>query len=131
MTTVATPAAGGPTGFDSDGVNARRTPEFSGRLRFEVVPATVPARRLLRRAHPPRQRGQARCCACARIFATTLEDGRRTPAALRAFARELPAQRSAVLAEYSGVWRELASWALEAVVTSERNETISARLHAR
>ena len=130
VTTVATPAAGGPTGFDSDGVNARRTPEFSGRVRFEVVPATVrPGDSFVVRIHLSNE--GKRLLRVRSIFATTLEDGRRTPAALRAFARELPAQRSAVLAEYSGVWRELSSWALEAVVTSERNETISARLHAR
>ena len=65
------------------------------------------------------------------IFATTIEDGRRVPAALRAFDRELASQRSGVLAEYSGVWKDVSSWALETVVTSERNETITARLRSR
>jgi hypothetical protein len=50
---------------------------------------------------------------------------------VRALDREAPAQRSSVLAEYSGVWRDVSSWSLETVVTSERNETITARLRSR
>jgi hypothetical protein len=129
-TTIATPAAGGPAGFDSDGVKAQRTPEFSGRLRFEVVPPTVhPGDSFLVRIHLSNE--GKRTLRVRSVFATPIEDGRRVPAGLRQYERELPAQRSGVLAEYSGVWRDVSSWALETVVTSERNETITARLRSR
>jgi hypothetical protein len=34
------------------------------------------------------------------------------------------------VAEYSGVWSGAASWALEAVVTADREERITSRLRA-
>ncbi len=57
-------------------------------------------------------------------------DGRRDPAAVKPLQREVAAQSRALVAEYSGVWSEAQSWALEAVVTAERNETVKSRLRA-
>jgi serine/threonine protein kinase/tetratricopeptide (TPR) repeat protein len=129
-TSIATPAAGGPTGFDSDGVNARRPPQFSGRLRFEVVPATVhPGDAFVVRVHLANEGRHT--LRVRSIAVATMTDGQRAPAAVRGLERELAAQRSGVVGEYSGVWRDVGSWALDAVVTSDRNETISARLRAR
>ena len=90
-TTIATPAAsGGPAGFDNDGMSARRTPEFSGRVRFEVVPATVrPGDSFVVRIHLSNEGKHT--LRVRSIFATTIEEGRRGPAALRAFDRELAA----------------------------------------
>ncbi len=129
-TSIATPAAGGPTGFDSDGLNARRTPDFSGRIRFEVVPATVrPGDAFVVKIHLSNEGRHT--LRVRSIAVATMTDGQRTPAAVRGLERELAAQRSGVVGEYSGVWRDVGSWALDAVVTSDRNETISARLRAR
>ncbi len=130
-TSIATPATGGgPLGFDSDGVSARRTPEFSGRLRFEVVPATVrPGDAFVVRIHLSNE--GRRTVRVRSIAVATLIDGLRRTAPVRAVERELPAQRSAVVGEFSGVWSEVETWALDTVVTSDRNETISARLRAR
>ena len=129
-TSVATPAAGGPAGFDSEDVNARRTPEFNGHLRFEVVPATVrPGDAFTVRIHLSNE--GRRVLRVRSVAVVTVEDGHRAPAPVRALDREAPAQRSSALAEYSGVWRDVSSWALETVVTSERNETITARLRSR
>jgi hypothetical protein len=57
-------------------------------------------------------------------------DGRRSAAPVKALQREVPAQTRALVAEYSGVWAEATSWALEAVVTADRNETVTSRLRA-
>jgi hypothetical protein len=57
-------------------------------------------------------------------------DGRRRPAAVKPLQREVPAQSRALVAEYSGVWTDEASWALEAVVTADRDETVTSRLRA-
>ncbi len=130
-TSIATPATGGgPLGFDSEGVSARRTPEFNGRLRFEVVPATVrPGDTFVVRIHLSNE--GRRTLRVRAIAVATLIDGERKTAPVRGVERELPAQRSGVVGEYSGVWRDVDTWALDTVVTSDRNETISARLRAR
>jgi hypothetical protein len=57
-------------------------------------------------------------------------DGRRAAAPVKALQREVPAQARALVAEYSGVWGEASSWALEAVVTADRDETVTSRLRA-
>jgi hypothetical protein len=57
-------------------------------------------------------------------------DGRRDPAPVKPLQREVPPQSRALVAEYSGVWGGALSWALEAVVTADRNETVSSRLRA-
>jgi hypothetical protein len=44
--------------------------------------------------------------------------------------RDVEPQREAIVAEYSGVWREMGSWTLEAVLVTERGETISSRLRS-
>jgi hypothetical protein len=47
-----------------------------------------------------------------------------------ALQREVSPQWRALVAEYSGVWGEAASWALETVVTVDRDERITSRLRA-
>jgi hypothetical protein len=61
---------------------------------------------------------------------TTIVDGRRIVAPVRTLGRVLAAQQDTLVAEYSGVWRLVPSWALEAVVTSDKDETISSRLRS-
>jgi len=128
-TSVATPAAGGIEGFDSSDVSSRRPPQFSGRMEFEVLPPAVrPGDRFVVRIH---LRNDGRRAVKVRgLSLAAVVDGRRVPAPAKALQREVPAQSRALVAEYSGVWSEAGSWTLEAVLTADRNETVSSRLRA-
>jgi serine/threonine-protein kinase len=128
-TAVATPAAGGIQGFESSDVSSRRPPQFTGRMEFEVLPPAVrPGEPFVVRIHlrndgrrPVKVRG---------VSVAAVVDGRRTAAPVKALQREVPAQSRALVAEYSGVWSEAHAWALEAVVTADRDETVTSRLRA-
>jgi serine/threonine protein kinase len=128
-TSVATPAAGGIEGFDSSDVSSRRPPQFVGRMEFEVLPPSVrPGELFVVRIHlrnDGRRGVKVRAVSLAAVV-----DGRRDPLPVKPLQREVPAQSRALVAEYSGVWTEALSWALEAVVTEERNETVTSRLRA-
>ena len=110
-------------------VNSRRPPQFTGRLEFEVLPPAVrPGEPFVVRIHlrndgrrPVKIRG---------VSVVAVVDGRRAPASVTALQREVSPQWRALVAEYSGVWSEAASWALEAVVTADRDERITSRLRA-
>ena len=126
---MATPSAGGIEGFDSADVRSRRPPQFTGRMEFEVLPPTV------RRGEPfvvrIHLRNDGRRSVKVRgVALAAVVDGRRTAAPVKALQREVPAQGRALVAEYSGVWPDATTWALEAVVTADRNETVTSRLRA-
>jgi serine/threonine protein kinase len=126
-TSVATPSAGGIEGFDSSDVSTRRPPQFTGRLEFEVLPPAVrqgePFVVRIHLRNDGRKAVKVRGLALAAVV-----DGRRVPAPAKPLQREVPGQSRALVAEYSAVWTEAGSWALEAVLTADRNETVSSRL---
>jgi hypothetical protein len=64
------------------------------------------------------------------VALAALVDGRRVPAAAKPLQKEVRAQSRALVAEYSGVWHAPHEWALEAVVTADKDETVSSRLRA-
>ena len=128
-TTVATASAGGVEGFDSSEVNSRRPPQFAGRLEFEVLPPEVrPGERFVVRIHL-RNDGR-RAVKIRGLSLAALVDGHPVTAPVTALQREVSPLGRALVAEYSGVWSEAASWALEAVVTADRDERITSRLRA-
>jgi hypothetical protein len=98
-------------------------------MEFEVLPPAVrPGEPFVVRIHlrndgrrPVKVRG---------VALAAVVDGRRAEAPVKPLQREVPARARALVAEYSGVWGEAASWALEAVVTADRNETVASRLRA-
>ncbi len=128
-TAVSTAPVAQLPGFEGEGVSTKRAPEFSGRLQFEVLPEAV------RAGEPFVVRVEAanegrRAVRLRSLTLATIVDGRRQPVETQALVRELPPRQRTLVAQYSDVWREAASWTLEAVVTSEREETITARLRA-
>jgi hypothetical protein len=129
VTSVATPSAGGLEGFETADVSARRSPQFVGRMEFEVLPPAVRAGEpFVVRIH---LRNDGRRAVKVRgVKVEAVIDGRRRPASVKPLQREVPAQSRALVAEYSGVWTEAGSWALEAVVTADRDETVTSRLRA-
>jgi hypothetical protein len=126
---VATASTGGIAGFDSSDVSSRRTPQFTGRVEFEVLPPAVrqgePFVVRIHLRNDGRRSVKVRGVALAAVV-----DGRRAAAPVKALQREVPAQARALVAEYSGVWGEAETWALEAVVTADRDETVTSRLRA-
>ena len=128
-TSVAAPPAGGVEGFDVSEVSNRRPPQFVGRLEFEALPPAVrPGEPFVIRIHL-RNDGR-RPVKIRSVSLAAVVDGRREPAPVTALQREVGPQWRALVAEYSGVWGEAASWALEAVVTVDRDERITSRLRA-
>ena len=128
-TTIATPSAGGIEGFDTSDVSSRRPPQFAGRMEFEVLPPAVrPGEPFVVRIH---LRNDGRRAVKVRgLSLAAVVDGKRLPAPVKPLQREVPAQSRALVAEFSGVWAEARSWALEAVLTADRDETVSSRLRA-
>jgi serine/threonine protein kinase len=126
-TTIATPSAGSLEGFDTADVKTRRPPEFTGRLEFEVVPPAVrPGDPFVVRIHI---RNDGRKSVRVRgLSVAIVADGQRAPASVKTLQREAGAQRRTLVAEYSGIWSGARSWTLEAVVTADRDETITSHL---
>jgi tetratricopeptide (TPR) repeat protein len=128
-TTVLTAEAGSVQGFETSDVSSRRPPQFVGRVEFEVLPPAVrPGEPYVVRIHL-RNEGR-RPVKVRAVSLAAVADGQREALAVKPLQREVPAQSRALVAEHSGVWRGAASWALEAVVTADRNETVSSRLRA-
>jgi hypothetical protein len=126
-TKIATRAAGGLEGFDSTDVHTHEVPQFAGRMEFEVLPAAVRAEEpFVVRIHLVNE--GRRPVKVRTIALAALVDGKRMPAPARALLREVPAQQRGLVAEYSAVWSAAGSWSLEAVVTADRDETITNRL---
>jgi tetratricopeptide (TPR) repeat protein/predicted Ser/Thr protein kinase len=121
-------SGGGLEGFDSSDVKTRRSPDFVGHLEFEAQPSAVKAGETLslrlfvvnEGKKPVRVRG---------IVLTLIQNGKRSSLPASLLGREIaPLQRIAV-AEARTVWPEGApDWSLEAVVTSDRDETGTCRL---
>jgi len=128
-TSVLTPAAGSLEGFDTSDVSSRRPPQFVGRMEFEVLPPAVrtgePFVVRIHLRNESRRPVKVRAVSLAAVV-----DGRREALPVKPLQREVPALSRALVAEHSGVWGGAASWALEAVVTADRDETVSSRLRA-
>ena len=63
------------------------------------------------------------------LSAVTTVNGSRTPASLAPANREVAPQQRALLGEVAGEWPSgLVSWSLDAVVTTDRDETGTSRL---
>ena len=121
-------SGGGVQGFDSADVKTRRTPDFVGRLEFEMVPATVKAGDPVAvrvfvvnlGKKPVRVRS---------VALTVIQNGKRSSLAPSLLGREVAALQRGAVAEAKTVWADgVSDWSLDAVVTSDRDETGVARL---
>jgi serine/threonine protein kinase len=128
-TSIGVAGRGGPAGFDGAEVAGRRATQFSGRMEFEVLPPAVrPGEPFVVRIH---LRNEGRKSVKIRgLSLAAVVDGRRVPAPATPLLREVQAQSRGLVAEYSGVWAAPREWALEAVVTADKNETVTSRLKA-
>ena len=121
-------SSGGVQGFDSADVKTRRTPDFVGHLDFEVTPAAVkPGDQVTVRIivvnegkKPVRVRT---------VGLTLTQNGKRSSLAPNVLGRDIAPLQRLVVAEAKTVWPDAASdWSLEAVVTSDHDETGTSRL---
>jgi hypothetical protein len=129
-TVVATRRAGGDLeGFDTADVKKQKMPDFVGRIEFETVPdAPVPGEPLTVKVHLINEGKKALRLRSVTLVATV--NGVKTPSALSPLVREVGATQRAVVAELKGVWgADVKSWSLEAVVTSDHDETGTSRLN--
>jgi len=127
-TSVSVPGRGGPAGFDGAQLAGRAT-QFTGRMEFEVLPPAVrPGEPFVVRIH---LRNDGRKSVKIRgLTLAAVVDGQRVPASVVPLLKEVRAQSRALVAEYSGVWSAPREWLLEAVVTADKNETVTSRLKA-
>jgi hypothetical protein len=127
-TRVTVPQGSGPAGFDEAQMSGR-APQFNGRMEFEVLPPAVRpgdafvVRILLR--NDGRKPVKVRTLSLAAVV-----NGLRMPAAATPLLKEVQSQSRGLVAEYSGVWGGARDWALEAVVTSDKDEQVASRLKA-
>jgi len=121
-------SSSGLEGFDTADVKQRQMPDFVGHLEFETVP-------------DPPQTGQPftvrvvlvnegrKPVRLKAVNLVTTVNGRKAPSVPVPLVREVPPAQRAVVAESKGTWPEdVTSWSLEAVVTSDRDETGTSRL---
>jgi hypothetical protein len=127
-TSVSGSASGGPAGFDGVQI-AGRAVQFNGGVEFEVLPSAVrPGDPFVIRIHI-RNDGR-RSVKIRELSLSTVVDGRRASAPARPLLREVPPATRGLVAEYSAVWTAPREWQLEAVVTADKNETVTSRLKA-
>ncbi len=121
-------SGGGVQGFDSADVKTRRTPDFAGRLEFEASPASVKAGDAVSLRVFVVNLGK-KAVRVRSVALTVTQNGKRSSLPSSLLGREVaPLQRVAV-GEAKTVWPEgVSEWSLDAVVTSDRDETGSARL---
>ncbi len=127
-TAVQTPKAqkaGDLAGFDTGDADLRKSPDFLGRIEFEMTPAsgieTGDAWTL--RAYVVNEGKKAIKVAGVTVGTTVNGTGSGGPVAPRA--REIPPQQRALVAESTGAWREgTASWATAVTITAGKGESL-------
>jgi hypothetical protein len=128
-TVIATQRARGELqGFDSSDVKQQKVPDFVGRIEFETVPASpTPGQEFSVRVYLINEGKKA--VRLKAVSLVTTANGAKTPASLTPLVREVATAQRALVAELHGVWgSDVESWSLEAVVTSDRDETGTSRL---
>jgi serine/threonine protein kinase len=129
QTVVATRRARGELqGFDTSDVKQQKMPDFVGRIEFEAVPqAPAAGEDFSVRVHLVNEGKKA--VKLKAVSLVTTVNGTKTPASRTPLVREVAPTQRAMVAELRGVWGfDVSSWTLEAVVTSDRDETGTSRL---
>jgi hypothetical protein len=121
-------SGGGVQGFDSADVKTRRTPDFVGHVEFEVIPSVVRSGDSVSLRVFVVNEGK-KAVRVRGVFLTITQSGKRSPLPSSPLGRDVsPLQRVAV-AEAKTVWPDgVSDWSLDAVVTSDRDETGTCRL---
>jgi hypothetical protein len=129
-TTIASRSEGGSLeGFDTADVRKQRVPDLAGRIEFEVTPATVTAGEAYAVRIYLVNESRKTVRVKALNVAVTL-NGKPSPSSLNPFTHELAPQQRALVGEVAGKWpADVSTWSLDAVVTTDRDETGSSRLN--
>jgi len=121
-------AGGGLTGFDGADVKTKKVPDLVGRLEFEVdPPAPGAGEAFLVRVYLINDGKKA--VRLRGVALTIVVDGKRSSPPATSREHDIPPQSRALVAETSLTWPAGASsWSLEAVASSDRDETCTSRL---
>jgi hypothetical protein len=121
-------SGGGVQGFDSADVKTRRSPDFVGHIEFEVTPSSVKAGDAVSLRVFVVNEGK-KPVRVRTVALTVSENGKRSPLPANVLGRDVAPLQRVAIAEAKAVWPEGATdWSLDAVVTSDRDETGTTRL---
>jgi tetratricopeptide (TPR) repeat protein len=129
-TLIATARASGDIeGFETSDVRKQRMPDLAGRIEFEAAPGTVRAGEAFTVRVYLVNDGK-KTVKIKSVALATIVNGRRAPAPVTTpLVREVSPLQRALVTELTGTWPEGAtSWSLEAVITTDRDETGTSRL---
>jgi len=121
-------AGGNLAGFESQDVSVRKTPDFIGRIEFEINPPAVRPgdsyRLRVELLNDGRKEIEVRS-----VTLTTTVNGVASPREVTAPVAKLASRQRKTLAELDGVWDEgISSWSLDVLVTSSKGDTCRNRL---
>ena len=130
-TLIATGRAGGDLeGFEASDVRKQRMPDLAGRIEFDAAPAAV------RAGEPYTVRvylvnDGKKTVKIKGVTLATIVNGKRVVVPVTtSLVREVTPLQRALVTELTGVWPEgVTSWSLEAVITTDREETGTSRLN--
>jgi serine/threonine protein kinase len=128
-TQVASARGGRIEGFDAADVKTQRMPDFTGQIEFETEPLVGKAGDPLV-VHVILTNQGKKALRLRAVSLATIVDGRRAPAISALLVREVAPLERVAVAQWKGTWpTDAGSWALEAAITSDRNETGTNRLN--
>jgi hypothetical protein len=118
----------GPAGFESEDVSVRKTPDFLGRIEFEVSPAAVKAGDAyaikIALVNDGRKDIEVRG-----VKLTTSVNGTASTQDVEPAVAKLTRYQRTNVAQLGGVWEDhVATWSLDVVVTSSKGDACRSRL---
>ena len=121
-------AGGGLTGFDGADVKTQKMPDLEGRLEFELEPGLPKAgEAFIVRVYLINDGKKA--ARLRAVVLTTIVDGKRSSPGSLLHEHDVAAQQRGLVAEATLTWPAGAkTWSLEAVASSDRDETCTSRL---
>ena len=121
-------SGGDLTGFDGADVKTKKMPDLVARVEFEVEPLEPKVGEAFQVRVYLINEGK-KTARLRGVALTTTIDGKRSTASSIQRERDVPPQRRALVAEANLTWPVgVATWSLEAVASSDRDETCTSRL---
>ena len=119
---------GGLTGFDGTDVKTKKMPDLAGRLEFETEPAAPQAGEAFQVRVYLVNEGKKTAHLRGIALAVTIDDKRSSPQSILR-ERDVTPQMRGLVAEANLTWPAgVATWSLEAVASTDKDETCSSRL---
>jgi hypothetical protein len=119
---------GGVSGFDTDDVSVAKAPDFTGRLEFEISPASLkPGDAYVLKVYLVND--GKRSIKVTGVNITRTVNGTASGQPVAPSAREAQPRQRVLLAELPGAWPEtVTSWSTEVVMTANKGDSLTNRL---